>query len=549
MTQAHGVDISATDKLVSQVNTVVNSVTSKDSNETAKNYRLLLKLNEEMRKLDETAKSFGEEINEKIKLDKVLTGDQVYLISKLVGLYHHMSIRMNEINSFSKPNPEQGFLVSHDPDRIKKDLMWLDSYLTLFKSYHQNYHYYYKNTKLRRMFKNILKTNEHKNIKTHELLTMISHVFEKDNIETVRSHLIEFSRFRSKKYFANDKIKNLSDEIQSSDAFLYIKSGKKVKIKNRFFVDNLMYIFGKITNAVSGMFGNLVGKVRWRHGFLYNNEEALTKINTVLKPLDILLEKTPFALTDSFIPGHFGHAAIYLGTEQQLKSSGLWFTETIKPYHEQISKGYVIIEAVRSGVRLTTLEHFMEIDDLMIMRANVLPMETAKALTIYNRAFDQLGKEYDFNFDVETTDKIVCSELIFFAFGKINWPTEYIFGRPTISPDNVAELIYFDNTPTSFTMNLWSNKNEILKEVSKDELGKKIGYVENETRSTNEVKSYDKKTVVCKRVIKRGLRSGSRRNRRIEVRVCRDRLERRVYRESKGIREKLYGHKQDVSNN
>jgi len=37
----------------------------------------------------------------------------------------------------------------------------------------------------------------------------------------------------------------------------------------------------------------------------------------------------------------------------------------------------------------------------------------------------QVGKDYDFNFDVETTDKIVCSELIYTGH--------------TISPDHVAE--------------------------------------------------------------------------------------------------------------
>ncbi|MCM8528789.1 MAG: hypothetical protein NE327_19860, partial [Lentisphaeraceae bacterium] len=54
------------------------------------------------------------------------------------------------------------------------------------------------------------------------------------------------------------------------------------------------------------------------------------------------------------------------------------------------------------------------------------------------RSFRQLGKEYDFNFDVETIDKIVCSELVYQVFTDIKWPTEKALGRHTISPDNVA---------------------------------------------------------------------------------------------------------------
>ena len=54
------------------------------------------------------------------------------------------------------------------------------------------------------------------------------------------------------------------------------------------------------------------------------------------------------------------------------------------------------------------------------------------------RALRQVGKEYDFNYDVETTDKIVCSQLVYMAYTDISWPTSKVAGRYTISPDNVA---------------------------------------------------------------------------------------------------------------
>jgi hypothetical protein len=60
--------------------------------------------------------------------------------------------------------------------------------------------------------------------------------------------------------------------------------------------------------------------------------------------------------------------------------------------------------------------------------------------------FRQIGKEYDFNFDVNTTEKIVCSELAYVCFPQINWPTEKTVGRHTISPDNVANLCW-NNVP------------------------------------------------------------------------------------------------------
>jgi len=66
-----------------------------------------------------------------------------------------------------------------------------------------------------------------------------------------------------------------------------------------------------------------------------------------------------------------------------------------------------------------------------------------EALTL---AFRQVGKEYDFNFDVNTTEKIVCSELAYVCFPQIDWPTEKTVGRHTISPDNVANLCW-NNVP------------------------------------------------------------------------------------------------------
>ena len=57
-------------------------------------------------------------------------------------------------------------------------------------------------------------------------------------------------------------------------------------------------------------------------------------------------------------------------------------------------------------------------------------------------AFRQLGKKYDFNFDVNTTDKIACSELAYVSFPSIDWPTQKTLGRRNISPDNVAKLAW-----------------------------------------------------------------------------------------------------------
>lgn len=507
------------------------------------NRKSFLVLNKSINRLDKFSLKFAKKLQAEIKKEKVLNGQQIYILSHLVNIYHHISVRFNELNTYSKPSELNSFLDPRDQVRFGKDLIWLSSYLKLYSSYFQSYNLYYKNNKLRRMLKNIIKTKAEKDEKARELLAMISHVLEEKNRDIVKDYLTVFVKYKnslSSKYKSEEldhEIKLMLESIPESIAYDMVLSKRTFKIKNHVFVDSLISFFGSVTNAISGMFGNLVGKIRWRHGHLFDDEQIQLKIKKSLKPLDIILEKTPFALTDTFIPGHFGHAAVYLGTKEQLIEDGLWNSEVILPYQKDIEEGRRIIEAVRPGVRLTSLKDFLEIDDILIMRKPGIIKNKELALKIYKRSFDQLGKDYDFNFDVETTDKIVCSELIFLAFGEITWPTEYILGRPTISPDNVAELMYYDNSPVNFVLNYWSKEKGQLTKVKNSSLASKIGYSLNKKRSQNGKDSFDKKIRSCKTIVKRNLRVGSRRSRRIKTRVCNTEFKQFIYDNSTTSRE------------
>lgn len=191
-------------------------------------------------------------------------------------------------------------------------------------------------------------------------------------------------------------------------------------------------------NELSKSFGNTVGLVEVRKGKLYGDAKVAANLRKALKPLDVLLEKTPFRLTDKFIPGHFGHVAIWVGTPAELKALGLWEHPLIKPRQKDIEAGKQVLEALREGVVLNTLEHFLNVDDIAVLRLKQATPKQKQEMLI--RAFRQLGKEYDFNFNVESLDKIVCSELAYAVYTHIQWPTEKTMGRTTISPDNVAVM-------------------------------------------------------------------------------------------------------------
>lgn len=191
------------------------------------------------------------------------------------------------------------------------------------------------------------------------------------------------------------------------------------------------------TFQTSKLFGNSMGIFKSRDGYMKSLPESeKTGIVSRMKPLDVLLEKTPFRLTDSFIPGYYGHVAIWVGTETELRELGIWDHPMIVPHQKRIQAGHHIVEALRPGVQINTLNHFLDIDDMAVLRPNSLSKDQTKEYLI--RAFEQIGKKYDFNFDVETNNLIVCSEIAYVVYHNVVWPTDRVLGRSTISPDHVA---------------------------------------------------------------------------------------------------------------
>jgi hypothetical protein len=221
--------------------------------------------------------------------------------------------------------------------------------------------------------------------------------------------------------------------------------------------DNIRLISNDATHQVSKLFGNTAGVITSRRGRMENIIfEEKKSIISKLQPLDIILEKAPFRLTDYLIPGYWSHVGLWCGNEQELRRIGVWeelpaiYSNARKKYNysgssfqESIKNGHMIIEALRPGVQINTLEHFLNIDDMGVIRYESLTLERKKSYLL--NAFEQIGKSYDFNFNVESANEIVCSELIYVAIDDVMWRTEKTIGRHTISPDNIAQKLSDSN--------------------------------------------------------------------------------------------------------
>ena len=236
----------------------------------------------------------------------------------------------------------------------------------------------------------------------------------------------------------------LAELVEQSPAYRMIRklrpldyAGHVLGLVGTVSTDVLRDVSNEGVNLSSMVFGNVVGLVESRRGKLDDNPAIHDAVTAQLKAGDVLLEKTPFRLTDSFIPGHWGHAAVWIGTEAELRELGLWDHPVVLPHQQAIAEGHGVVEALRSGVEMNTMAHFLNVDDLAVLRHRTLDDDARREVIL--QTLRQVGKAYDFNFDAQSIDRIVCSELVYHAYGNVPWPTDRKLGRVVVSPDNIAQ--------------------------------------------------------------------------------------------------------------
>jgi hypothetical protein len=193
--------------------------------------------------------------------------------------------------------------------------------------------------------------------------------------------------------------------------------------------DRFNSLIYNISHAGSYVVGNSVG-------IFHGSSERKVYADLVipfLKPYDIILMKSPHHLTDKLVPGYFGHAAIWLGPE--LAKGIISNDNQDNGTGNNLTSEKTIVEALRSGVKVSSLEEFADGEDFLVLRIKELSESNKKSiLTNINK---QMQKQYDFNFDIESPEAISCTELIFLAYDFIDWQVRYTWSRYTISPDDL----------------------------------------------------------------------------------------------------------------
>jgi uncharacterized protein YycO len=157
----------------------------------------------------------------------------------------------------------------------------------------------------------------------------------------------------------------------------------------------------------------------------------------LLRPGDVLVVRKEFAATNYFLPGHWPHVALYLGTRSQLVRTGVGEEPYVSTRLEQLAAATpttavivpnpthewsgdadtaehpCVLESMKDGVRIRSVNSPFNSDSIVVVRPRLPERDVATALA---RAFQHEGKPYDFDFDFSCSHRLVCTEVVYRAY-------------------------------------------------------------------------------------------------------------------------------------
>lgn len=156
-----------------------------------------------------------------------------------------------------------------------------------------------------------------------------------------------------------------------------------------------------------------------------------------LRPGDVIVTRHAIALTNLFMPGFWPHVALYVGTEQDREALGV---ELPGELGATWTGDICTLEALKDGVRLRPLSDTLAVDYFAVLRPRV-PAETIRRAI--ERGIVHEGKLYNFDFDFFSSDRLVCTEVIYRSFDgldDIEFPLTERAGRQTLSAEDLLDF-------------------------------------------------------------------------------------------------------------
>lgn len=182
-----------------------------------------------------------------------------------------------------------------------------------------------------------------------------------------------------------------------------------------------------------------------------------------LRPGDVIVERRNWYVSNAGLPGFWPHAALYVGTQQEIFESLATVPEVVRVYGDLAThfakvapKAWAafagrdasghdcrVMEAVSEGVVASSIEHSCAADYVAALRPRLPALNRVRAI---ERALLFYGRPYDFNFDFGTDDQLVCSELVIKAYEPektddqgLRVPYVELVGRRAVPPTSLVQ--------------------------------------------------------------------------------------------------------------
>lgn len=163
-------------------------------------------------------------------------------------------------------------------------------------------------------------------------------------------------------------------------------------------------------------------------------KDVIAALKPKLKPGDVFITRHDDAMSNLFLPGFWPHGALYIGPPEARAERDI---DDVSDGIKHSSDAVDILEAKKDGVLLREIEDTLQVDAFVVLRPKLSQAHINEALT---RGLSHAGKLYDFIFDFSTSDRLVCTEVIYRAYhgvGPIDFALATKAGRKCLSAEDV----------------------------------------------------------------------------------------------------------------
>lgn len=168
------------------------------------------------------------------------------------------------------------------------------------------------------------------------------------------------------------------------------------------------------------------------------------EIERQLQPGDVIVVRKEHAFTNYFLPGYWPHAALHLGSLNELRDLQLNKHQNVSPKWNQLEtvdseRRNGVLEAMKDGVRVRSVSCPFRSDAIAILRPQLSREHIAEAI---GRGFFHADKPYDFDFDFARSDRLVCTEVVYRSYegiGGLAFQLTRRAGRMTLSAEDLLK--------------------------------------------------------------------------------------------------------------